>query len=238
MSRPQPISSALAVSGPRRPPPERVTGIVAWLRTNLFNNMQNSVMTLLAVWALLVTLPGFVNWAVIEAVWITDDSRVCRAAAGACWAVITEKHRVMLFGTFPYDEHWRGVLVIAIVIGLSIFSAFKRFWSYWLFAAWLGAMAIILVLQLGGIFGLKETGTHDWGGLPLTLILFVVTVVGGLPMAILLALGRRSALPVLKSLCIGMIEITRVVPLITMVAHTGRKLRLVRAMRAHNSDIA
>ncbi len=142
MSRPQRISSALAVSGPRRPPPERVTGIVAWLRTNLFNNMQNSVMTLLAVWALLVTLPGFVNWAVIEAVWITDDSRVCRAAAGACWAVITEKHRVMLFGTFPYDEHWRGVLVIAIVIGLSIFSAFKRFWSYWLFVAWLGAINV------------------------------------------------------------------------------------------------
>jgi general L-amino acid transport system permease protein len=146
MSRPHPISSALAVSAPLRPPPARETGIVAWLRTNLFNNIQNSVMTLLAAWALLVTLPGFVTWAITEAVWITDDSKVCRAAAGACWAVIAEKHRVMLFGTFPYDEHWRGVLVIAIVIGLSIFSGFKRFWSYWLFAAWLVAMAAILVL--------------------------------------------------------------------------------------------
>ena len=78
-------------------------------------------------------------------------------------------------------------------------------------------MAIILVLQLGGIFGLKEPGTHDWGGLPLTLLIFVGTVVGGLPMAVLLALGRRSNLPVIKSLCIGMIEITRGVPLITVL---------------------
>ena len=84
MSRPQRISSALAVSGPRRQPPERVTGVVAWLRTNLFNNMHNSVLTLLAAWALLVTFPGFISWAVTEAVWVTDDSRVCRTAAGAC----------------------------------------------------------------------------------------------------------------------------------------------------------
>jgi general L-amino acid transport system permease protein len=217
MSRPHPISSAVAVSAPRRPPPERKTGAVAWLRSNLFNSIHNSVLTLLAAWALLVTLPGFVSWAFTEAVWLTDDPLVCRTAAGACWAVIAEKHRVMLFGTFPYDEHWRGVLVIAIVVGMAIVSAFKRFWSYWLFASWLCAMAVILVLQLGGIFGLEETGTHDWGGLPLTLIIFVGTVVGGLPMAVFLALGRRSRLPVIKSLCIGMIEITRGVPLITVL---------------------
>jgi general L-amino acid transport system permease protein len=123
----------------------------------------------------------------------------------------------MLFGTFPYDEHWRGVLVIAIVVGMAIISAFKRFWSYWLLATWIAAMAAILVLQLGGIFGLKETGTHDWGGLPLTLIIFVGTVVGGLPMAILLALGRRSELPVIKSLCIGMIEIEHYQPFIRKI---------------------
>ncbi len=217
MSRSHPISSAVAVSTPRRPPPVRETGAIAWLRSNFFNNIHNTVLTLLAAWALLVTIPGFISWAVTEAVWLTDDPKVCRTAAGACWAVITEKHRVMLFGTFPFDEHWRGVLVIAIVIGLAIVSAFKRFWSYWLFVAWLGAMAIILVLQLGGVFGLKETDTFEWGGLPLTLIIFVGTVVGGLPMAVLLALGRRSNLPVIKSLCIGMIEITRGVPLITVL---------------------
>ena len=65
MSRQQPISSAVAVSAPRRPPPKRVTGVVVWLRTNLFNNMHNSVLTLLAAWALLVTFPVFISWVVI-----------------------------------------------------------------------------------------------------------------------------------------------------------------------------
>ena len=217
MARRTPVSSALAVSSPRRPPPVRETGTVAWLKANLFSNAHNTVLTLLAAWALFVTVPDIVRWAVIDAIWITDDSNVCRAAAGACWAVIAEKHRVMLFGTFPYDEHWRGVLVIAVIVGMAIVSAFKRFWSYWLFLAWVAAMVVVLVLQLGGVFGLAETRTHQWGGLPLTLILFVGTVIGGLPMAVFLALGRRSSLPVIKSLCIGMIEITRGVPLITVL---------------------
>ncbi len=213
----QTISRALARSAPRRPPPEQVTGPLAWLRANLFDSVHNTVLTLLAVWALLVTIPGILGWAVLDAVWVTDDPKACRAAAGACWAVIAEKHRVMLFGTFPYDQHWRGVLVIVIVVALAVVSAFKRFWSYWLFGAWVAAMGLVLVLQLGGVFGLAKTGTHEWGGLPLTLILFVGTVVGGLPMAVLLALGRRSSLPVVKALCIGVIEITRGVPLITVL---------------------
>jgi general L-amino acid transport system permease protein len=217
MSRQHPVSSAVTISSPRRLPPVREAGAIAWLRSNFFNNFYNTGLTLLAAWALLATIPGFISWAFTDAIWLTDDPEVCRTAAGACWAVIAEKHRVMLFGTFPFDEHWRGVLVIAIVIGLAIVSAFRRFWSYWLFIVWIGAMAVILVLQLGGIFGLKETGTFEWGGLPLTLMIFVGTVVGGLPMAVLLALGRRSELPVIKSLCIGMIEITRGVPLITVL---------------------
>lgn len=218
MSSTQTVSAALAVSAPRRPPPVRQSGAVAWLRSKLFNNLHNTVLTLLAAWAVFVTAPEIIAWAVVDAVWVTDDPTTCRAdAAGACWAVIAEKHRVMLFGTFPYQEHWRGVLVIAIVVGMAVVSAFKRSWSYWLFLAWVGALVVVLVLQLGGVFGLAKTGTHQWGGLPLTLLLFVGTVVGGLPMAILLALGRRSSLPVLKALCIAMIEITRGVPLITVL---------------------
>ncbi len=217
MSARGPVSRALAVAAPRRPPPARRTGTRAWLRENLFGSVHDTALTLLAAWALVVTLPGLLEWAVVDAVWVAEDPQQCRAAAGACWAVVAEKHRVMLFGTFPYDQHWRGVLVIAIVIAMAVVSAFRRFWSYRLFVAWVVAMAVVLTLQLGGVLGLEPTGTHDWGGLPLTLILFVGTVVGGLPMAVALALGRRSSLPVLKALCIGVIEITRGVPLITVL---------------------
>lgn len=217
MARHAPVSHAVAASSQRRPPPVPQTGIAVWLRANLFSSVRNTVLTLLAVWALLVTVPDPIRWLILDAVWLSDDSTICRTAAGACWAVIAEKHRVMLFGTFPYDEHWRGVLVIAVVVGMAIVSACKRLWSYWLFLGWVGAVVVVLVLQLGGIFGLAETGTHEWGGLPLTLIMFVGTVIGGLPVAVFLALGRRSRLPVIKALCVGTIEIIRGVPLITVL---------------------
>jgi ABC-type amino acid transport system permease subunit len=149
----------------RRPAPKTARGILFWIRTNLFSSVYNTIMTLLALWALFVTLPGFFQWAFWDSVWYTDDPRACREAAGACWAVVAEKHRVMLFGTFPYDEHWRGVLTIGVIIAMSIISAIKRFWSYKLFLAWLFTLAVVLVLMLGGIFGLTPTGTHEWGGL-------------------------------------------------------------------------
>jgi len=213
----RPVSTAYTISSPRRPPPVLESGAVRWVRKNLFSGAHNTALTLLALWALFVTLPDLVQWALVDAIWSAPDSQLCRDAAGACWGVITEKHRVMLFGTFPYEEHWRGVLVIAIVVVLGLASAFKRLWSYWLFGVWVAAIVAVLVLQLGGVFGLRPTGTHEWGGLPLTLILFVTTVVCGLPVAVLLALGRRSRLPAIKALCVGIIEVVRGVPLITVL---------------------
>ena len=201
----------------RRPPPKSSKSVIGWIRANLFSSVSNTIMTLLAVWAIFITIPEFIKWAFFDSVWYTTDPATCREATGACWAVVAEKHRVMLFGTFPYDEHWRGVLAIAIIIGMSVISAFQRFWSYRLFYAWLVAFALVLLLMLGGLFGLTPTGTHQWGGLPLTLILFVGTIVGGLPISVFLALGRRSNLPAIKAICIAVIEITRGVPLITVL---------------------
>ena len=200
-----------------RPPPKREAGPIAWVRANLFDGVHNSVLTILVAWALILIVPPIYGWAVRDAVWWTTDSQLCRQAAGACWAVVVEKHRVMLFGTFPFEEHWRGVLAVAIIVGMAIASGFRRLWSYELFAAWVVALAVVLVLQLGGVFGLTPVGTNQWGGLPLTLILFVGTVVGGLPAAIFLALGRRSTLPVIKAICVAVIETVRGVPLLTVL---------------------
>lgn len=211
------ISFATPKSALRRSPPALESGIILWLRMNLFSSIHNTVLTLFALWALFITIPDFISWAFINAVWQTDDPKLCREAAGACWAVVAEKHRVMLFGTFPYEEHWRGVLAITLIVSMAILSTFKRFWSYWLFVAWLGVTGAVLILLLGGVFGLTPTGTHQWGGLPLTLLMFVGTVVGGMPLAVMLALGRRSSLPAIKSLCIGFIEVVRGVPLITVL---------------------
>jgi general L-amino acid transport system permease protein len=212
-----PVSVAVPTVSPRRPPPLRARGLVRWLRTNLFNDIHNTVLTLLCVWAIASIAPSIVRWAMIDAVWTSAVGEECRRATGACWAVVGEKYRLILFGTFPYEEHWRGWLVIAIVTGLAILSTSRQLWSWQLFLVWVAATVVVLMLMLGGVFGLRRTGTHQWGGLPLTLLLFVGTVVGGLPTAILLALGRRSRLPVIQALSIGVIEITRGVPLVAVL---------------------
>ncbi len=208
--------SAAVPSVPRRFPPRRDTGPLHWLHRNFFHGAHNVVLTLLIGWALVLIVLHVVTWAVLDAVWSGPGS-ACRTAGGACWAIVAEKYRLILFGTYPYEEHWRATIAMAIIIVLAIISAFERFWSYRLFAAWVLALGVVLTIMFGGVLGLTPVGTHQWGGLPLTLVIFIGTVVGGLPAAILLALGRRSELPVVKALCVGIIEITRGVPLITVL---------------------
>jgi general L-amino acid transport system permease protein len=203
-------------SVPRRLPPRRDTGPLHWLHRNFFHGAHNVVLTFLIGWALVLIVPHVVTWAVLDAVWSGPGS-ACRTAGGACWAIVAEKYRLILFGTYPYEEHWRATIAMAIIIVLAIISAFERFWSYRLFAVWVLALGAVLTIMFGGVLGLTPVGTHQWGGLPLTLVIFIGTVVGGLPAAILLALGRRSELPVVKALCVGIIEITRGVPLITVL---------------------
>jgi len=212
-----PKSHASIGAASRRSPPILESGIWHWARTKLFNNVHNTIITALVVWALVLTIPDVIQWAFVNAVWMAEDSSACKHVAGACWAVIAEKHRVILFGTFPYEEHWRGVFVIVIVIALSIVSAFRRFWSYWLFLTWVAATVVVLILMFGGVFGLRPISTNQWGGLPLTFLLFIGTVVGGLPTAIMLALGRRSQMPVIRAMSVGFIEITRGTPLIVIL---------------------
>ena len=201
---------------PRRPAPRRKSGPLQWVRLRFFNGAHNVVLTLLIAWALVLIVPDLLAWAVLDAVW-TGPGSACRTAGGACWAIVAEKYRLILFGTYPFDEHWRATAAMVIILALAIVSAFERFWSYGLFAAWVVALVAVLTLMFGGVFGLVPVGTHQWGGLPLTLLIFFGTVVGGLPAAVFLALGRRSELPVVKALCVGVIEIVRGVPLITVL---------------------
>ncbi|WP_353173802.1 amino acid ABC transporter permease [Paracandidimonas soli] len=200
-----------------RPSPLRRGGLASRIRQGLFNNVHNTVLSVV----MLVVL-GYVGWhtlrwAVLDAVWHADDAAVCKQAAGACWAIVGEKYRLILFGTFPYEEQWRAFLAVVLILVLSIASGFRRLWSRRLLLAWIALLPIVLVLMLGGVFGLRPTGTHLWGGLPLTLIMAIVTVAFGLPGAIFLALGRRSQLPAIKALCIGITEITRGLPLLVVL---------------------
>lgn len=190
----------------------------AWLKQNLFGSVRQSLLTIVTA-AILVRLLWFVlSWGVFNAVWYTTDPDVCRAATGACWAVIVEKHRPMLFGLYPYDQHWRLVIMMAVYLVTVVISLWPRFWNFRvLVPLWIFAALAIGILMFGGVFGLRYVPTSDWGGLPLTMLLFTGTVLIGMPVAVVLALSRRSPLPVARGVSVVFIEALRGVPLITIL---------------------
>ncbi|WP_374446129.1 amino acid ABC transporter permease [Stella sp.] len=211
-------SFALAGDGaPPRPPPPVARGAVGWLRRNLFASPFDAAVTLALAAAIAWFVPRAFAWALVDAVWWSPDGAACRAAAGACWAVVAEKHRLILFGTYPYGEQWRGAAVIAIFVAMIGLSAVGRIGMRAKLAAWVAAAAATLVLMLGGVFGLMPVGTHLWGGLPLTIVIFAATVAGGLPLAVLLALGRQSTMPAIRAVSVGVIEVVRGLPLIAVL---------------------
>jgi general L-amino acid transport system permease protein len=189
---------------------------IAWLRANLFNSIPNTVLTLAALYLLAVTIPPVFRWAFIDAVWSADSGRACRGA-GACWAFIGEKLRFILFGRFPYEEDWRPLLVVVIFIAMILASCDRRLWGRRLAALWLVGLIAVVVLMRGGILGMTYVEAERWNGLPLTLILSVLGMIFAFPLAILLALGRRSQLPAVRAICVGYIELVRGVPLITVL---------------------
>ena len=193
--------------------------ILRWLRTNLFSSWPNALATLAVLWLLWRTVPPFIDWAFVHAIWHAPDSKLCRAAAGvgACWAFIAEKHRFILFGTYPYDQHWRPALACLILVALWIASALRRFWNWSLIPLWGVGLVAVGVLMWGGVFGLPYVENERWGGLILTLLLTTFGLAFAFPLAILLALGRRSGMPVIQGLAVGFIELIRGVPLISLL---------------------
>jgi general L-amino acid transport system permease protein len=197
-------------------PPTASAGAIGWLRANLFNSVLNTILTLAAIYLLAVTIPPVIRWAFFDAIWHADTGRNCHGA-GACWAFIAEKGRFILFGRFPYEEHWRPLFVVVIFLALILASCDRRLWGLRLAILWLAGLTAVGVLMWGGILGMSYVETSVWNGLPLTLILAVVGMVFAFPLAILLALGRRSQLPAVRAICVGYIELVRGVPLITVL---------------------
>jgi general L-amino acid transport system permease protein len=275
-------------------PPPATTGFLGWLRKNLFSNVWNTLLTVLCAYLLVLIIPRAVSWLFLDATWGEATPQQCRAAEGACWSFVREKHRVILFGRYPFGEHWRPLLGIAVLLTVVLVSCFRRFWRPWIALVWIGGLAAFFILMWGGaipigfraaavvaaaafgIAALRGTGatrgllfwvtalfallafaagpivrvldsvlkaiagteavlagvtgvwfeiptgltlvsTSLWGGLPLTLLLSILGITVAFPLAILLALGRRSKMPLIRMFCIGYIEIIRGVPLISLL---------------------
>lgn len=198
-------------------PPNVSTGPIAWLRDRLFSTPLNAILTVLAATILIFSLPPFVEWALIKASFTASTSQECRAGGGACWAFIGQKYRLMLFGLYPYDEQWRPLIAAIMLISMIVMSCMQRFWNKSLLYIWVGGLVSVAVLMWGGILGLRYVEDTLWGGLPLTLILSTFGIAIAFPFGLLLALGRRSRMPAIKTICVLYIELIRGVPLISML---------------------
>lgn len=200
-------------------PPKVAFSLLAWMREHLFSGVWNTLLTLLTLYLLWRLVPPVIEWAFVHATWSGTTRNDC-TSGGACWVFIAQRFAQFMYGFYPESLRWRvdtaGILALLWggpllfrhfpfkrVLGLSFLL------GYPLVAWWL--------LYGGDLFGMTTVPTDQWGGLMLTLVIAAVGIAGAMPLGILLALGRRSGLPVIQAVSIAFIEFWRGVPLISLL---------------------
>jgi general L-amino acid transport system permease protein len=201
-----------------RPAPVNTAGLGPWVRRNLFGNLPSSIVTLALLALVAWLLPQLINWAIVKAVF-APDAEQCQAARGigACWGVITEKYRLIIFGRYPFEQQWRPEIATIALVALVIASCMRVCWKPWLALLWVAVLALFFTLMKGGVLGLVPVETDRWGGLPLTIMLASLSIVFAFPLSVVVALGRRSKMPAIKTLCVLYVELIRGVPLISVL---------------------
>ena len=205
-------------------PPRVSTGVPSWMRQRLFDGAANSILTVVSIAVLVLVLWPTFRFLLIDAVW-DGASRVdclpetAGRAVGACWPFIAAKFDQFMYGFYPESQHWRvnltyglaAVLLTPLLMPRLPYKAANAILFFGVFPV------VAFFLLVGGVFGLPHVETRVWGGLLVTLVIAFTGIIGSLPLGILLALGRRSELPLIRALSIVFIEFWRGVPLITVL---------------------
>jgi general L-amino acid transport system permease protein len=169
----------------------------------------NAALTLVIVPVVLALAIPFVRWAVIDATW-AGTAVDCRAKSGACWAFVGHKLSFIVFGLYPPDQQWRATAAMLVLLGLVGMTLTPRLWRRTLLPAW--------AIGLGLAFWLMSAApTQEWGGLPITIMLTAIGLAAGFPVAILLALGRRSRRPAVHAVATTIVEVVRGIPLVAVL---------------------
>lgn len=188
-----------------------------WLAA-LFGSWSDRVITALCALLLIWIVPGFVDWAFLDAIWFAEDAQACVPDGGACWAVVDARYSLIFFGLYPYEEHWRSGLACAAIVLITMLSCMPIMWTAKrLSTLWVVGFVTFYILMRGGVFGLSDVTTDRWGGLALTLFIFASVVLLGFPLSIVLALARRSDLPVIRRMAAFFIDLTRSFPLLAIL---------------------
>ncbi len=203
---------------PDLPPPRNMVGVVGWMRANLFNSIPNVIMTFVGLYVIWLAVYWIVDWGILKADFVGDKASDC-SREGACWVFVRAWMDRFIYGFYPDAEMWRVNVVFAlaaVLVAALIIEAVPHKGKIALFAL-TGFPVIAFFLLHGGYFGLEVVETEKWGGLMLTLVLAVVGIVASFPIGIMFALGRRSDMPIIRSISIVYIEFWRGVPLITVL---------------------
>jgi general L-amino acid transport system permease protein len=203
---------------PSLPPPMAVSGPVHWVRKNLLSSPLNIALTIVSLYLLYLIVPGILNWAVFDAVFFAESRDQCRElGSGACWALPNVRFGQFLYGFYPVDQRWRINLtaVLFVLALLPILWDKTPYRRYWLIYS--GLFPFIAYVLLLGRFGLEPVETRKLGGFTLNVVIGVTGITASLPLGILLALGRRSHMPIVRTLCVLFIEFIRGVPLIALL---------------------
>ena len=279
---------------PSQPPPPNTTGVIGWVRFNLFDGVFNSVVTIICLTGLFYLAVGFYDWAFTRAIWEASSRQECRISPtefGTCWAGVDFWFTRFIYGRYPDAQIWRPDLAALVfvmwmapiwlprvtakvMIGLSAVLVFPFLAGYlflggernvfmaimvaisitWFAGTMLHVAACLItnqglgrwIIRLTGFadkddrshkypliavaaaaflvvsfllsgWQVKEVGSNLWGGLFLTLVISGIGIASALPAGIVLALGRRSHMPVIRVMCVTFIELFRSVPLITVL---------------------
>ena len=198
-----------------RKAPSNTKGVTRWVHENLFSSPLNVALTLLGVMILAIVIPPFLKWAYINANFVGSTREDCNGG-GACWVFIRMKIDMFMYGFYPSSMRWRVNTVY--VLFFALIAAFK-FLKSPMAKVVLAHLYFIagFILVHGGLFGLESVPTDKWGGLMLTILVAAVGIIAAFPLGVILALGRASHLPIIKSISVTYIEFIRGVPLITIL---------------------
>jgi general L-amino acid transport system permease protein len=193
---------------------------VSWadVRRRLFGSWWETLITLACLGFLGWAAFRLVRWGLIDSIWKADQSAACHDVSGACWSVIHARYRLILFGLYPFEEHWRSALACVVAIGMVVLSCVGALRTPGrLLVIWGGGSLAFFVLMYGGILGLTPVPTDKWGGLVLTLFVFICTVLISIPGGIAIALALQSKLPVIRGVTLFCIDVVRSIPLVSVV---------------------
>ena len=205
---------------PDQPAPKSTKGAIAWMRDNLFNGAFNSVLTLSALLLVIYTLPSALGWLVFNANWV-GGAEACRVNPdGACWPFVSSRWEQFLYGFYEKSERWRiDILLLILFAGIALMVWEKAPGRKYIALLMLFVYPVFSFFMMYGneAMGLQIVETSQWGGFSLTLVIALSGIVASLPLGVVLALGRRSEMPVISLLSTIFIEFWRGIPLVAVL---------------------